>query len=600
MNFPKEDIQKSLHVAGQGALDGKTKFATIDELKNLGAGNYKAFSYYNKMIVIVDETEKLYIWKEAGENQNGILENGFQYPANTTTADFDYSNKIFNFFEYSLTSDQDNKTLVIGLKRTVFEIVGEGGVSNNLERPISSVVKFLNFNVAEDQNLYFKGQKTIHDYSDIAVASHAGVFDDQYLSSATALSGLSKRSKPKAKITFMDCIWRFNLGTNNYVVGEETNNFSEEDFLLIEEKKLGSTYSYNGNGVQLIEINNTNLENPAAAFNVEQRTIENKDVFVKIYKVLANGSVQFTLWRFTGEPGVWGGQAGNTSENSDFILTEGIGQTQESSDQNNTVLDVDLGTFVNDNLTVETAMASFYGEKVPFVLSPTQNAYIFYSFITKVNNNAVLVSKKYDWKPGKGNNYTSFTDKNFTEVLIKSQNLKANAGTMQIVSIEMENPDLFDTVFNTRQNINQLLNSLSIDPIVLDSDTVFFNVYSNTEETALYHFTGANGTYDENNNFTSNAEFVYIDRYGSSGGGNNLSDFNNDLGFISEAVVPEGKFLIFKRNGNQQLVGGADAVETDDYVMGIVEGVLISGVYNTDGDKTALASFDIYERKEFN
>ena len=599
MNFPKEDIQKSLHVAGQGALDGKTKFATIDELKNLGAGNYKAFSYYNKMIVIVDETEKLYIWKEVSENEVGILENGFQYPANTSTSDFDYSNKTFNFFEYSLKSNQDNKTKVIALKKTVTEVISLEGQQTIVERPISAVVSSLDFNVAEDQNLYFKGQKAIYDYTNMDRYVDKIYTETKYLSAEEN----AIRVKPKIKLTYIDCIWRFNLGAGNYVAGEEINDFVEENFLLVEKDSLGSTLSYNENGVQLIEINNTNLENPASAFNSEQRTVEDKDVLVKIYKTLTDSSVQFTLWRFTGEPGVWGGQAGNTAENSDFILTEGINQSQDSSDQNNIVRDVDLGTFLNDNLKVETAMASFYGQSVPFTLGDTQNAYIFYSAIASVNGNAVLVSKKYDWKPGKGDNFTSFSSNYFTEVLSKSQNLKANAGTIQLVSIQMENPDLFETTALTRQNINSLLNTQSIDPLNFTGDTVFVNVYSNTEKTALYHFTGETGenvVYDQNNNFTTDSEFIYIDRYGSNSSGNNLSDFNNDLGFISEAVVPEGKFLIFKRNGSQQITGGADAVEFGDYVMGIVEGVLISGVYNTDGNKTALASFDIYERKEFN
>ena len=102
-----DNIAKSLLVAGQLPLDAKTYFPTITQMKDLGISNYKAFTYYEYMIVTCVETQEQYVWKEVDQNYTGgILDSNYQYPANTISDGIDYSNRYFNFAPYSAGAGQ--------------------------------------------------------------------------------------------------------------------------------------------------------------------------------------------------------------------------------------------------------------------------------------------------------------------------------------------------------------------------------------------------------------------------------------------------------------------------------------------------------------
>lgn len=64
-------------------------------------------------------------------------------------------------------------------------------------------------------------------------------------------------------------------------------------------------------------------------------------------------------------------------------------------------------------------------------------------------------------------------------------------------------------------------------------------------------------------------------------------------GLPKPKITHLGEFQIFKRNGNQE-----DYLEPNDYVIGIVEGIKIEGVY-LNGDPTVKANFDIVEEYNF-
>lgn len=99
-------IPASLLLPTQERLDNKLGFATIEEMQNLGDGNYKAFMYYNKMIVMCEENETIYIWKERpeegqpGSDAEGLLQYDFIYPPGSITEQYNYVGKSFNFFNY--------------------------------------------------------------------------------------------------------------------------------------------------------------------------------------------------------------------------------------------------------------------------------------------------------------------------------------------------------------------------------------------------------------------------------------------------------------------------------------------------------------------
>ena len=81
-------------------LDGKGYFIALNDMKDLGILNYKAYTYYDTMIVTCKENSSLYVWREALENEQGILVEGFTYPAGAIANGIDYSLKTYNFFLY--------------------------------------------------------------------------------------------------------------------------------------------------------------------------------------------------------------------------------------------------------------------------------------------------------------------------------------------------------------------------------------------------------------------------------------------------------------------------------------------------------------------
>ncbi len=88
---------------GQMPLDAKRYYLTLAELGDLGALDFKAYYYYDRLRVLVLEDNKEYIWrKEAILNETGgVVSTSFTYPANTIANGIDYSGKIFNFFPLS-------------------------------------------------------------------------------------------------------------------------------------------------------------------------------------------------------------------------------------------------------------------------------------------------------------------------------------------------------------------------------------------------------------------------------------------------------------------------------------------------------------------
>lgn len=106
------NLGAGLLTTGQFPLDDKLYFLTLADMQELGSNNFKAFYYYDKMIVLCVEDGKKYIWREKRTNEpNGLLENDFLYPANAISNGIDYSGKSYNFFEYLGTVYRSNQVL---------------------------------------------------------------------------------------------------------------------------------------------------------------------------------------------------------------------------------------------------------------------------------------------------------------------------------------------------------------------------------------------------------------------------------------------------------------------------------------------------------
>ena len=95
------DIASSINVATMCPTDEKTFFLTLEEMRELGDSNAKAFTYYDGMIAYCLETRLLYEWKEVAFGENGIIPATFAYPPNTIVGEQDYSGRVFNFVVYN-------------------------------------------------------------------------------------------------------------------------------------------------------------------------------------------------------------------------------------------------------------------------------------------------------------------------------------------------------------------------------------------------------------------------------------------------------------------------------------------------------------------
>ena len=58
------DIPQAFRLPKMGALDAKMTVGTLDELKDLGVQNNKAYSYYRGMVVYCNEDKKRYEWTD--------------------------------------------------------------------------------------------------------------------------------------------------------------------------------------------------------------------------------------------------------------------------------------------------------------------------------------------------------------------------------------------------------------------------------------------------------------------------------------------------------------------------------------------------------
>jgi streptogramin lyase len=126
----KIDIATGFEVAGQFPQDDKTYFKTIAEMQDLGTSNANAYKYYESMIVVCVETNKEYIWREVVGVETGVLVTSFTYPNGIISNGINYSNRVFNFFTFSLIGDLQEVTDIGNHTTNVLE--AEGFKFNNL------------------------------------------------------------------------------------------------------------------------------------------------------------------------------------------------------------------------------------------------------------------------------------------------------------------------------------------------------------------------------------------------------------------------------------------------------------------------------------
>lgn len=94
------NIITSLLVTGQIPLDAKSVVANSSILTDLGINNYKAYTYYDGLIVYCIEERVRYEWREVSNliGTPTLLTNNFTYPDNIIVNNIDYSNKQYNFY----------------------------------------------------------------------------------------------------------------------------------------------------------------------------------------------------------------------------------------------------------------------------------------------------------------------------------------------------------------------------------------------------------------------------------------------------------------------------------------------------------------------
>lgn len=100
---------------GQIPADGKAYVLTLAELMDLGANDFKAFYYYDRLEIICLQNNTKYVWREEREANEvgGLIATSFTYPANTIANEINYSGKTFNFF---LTDTQTALNNLLGTR----------------------------------------------------------------------------------------------------------------------------------------------------------------------------------------------------------------------------------------------------------------------------------------------------------------------------------------------------------------------------------------------------------------------------------------------------------------------------------------------------
>lgn len=102
--MPIVNLSTSLETATQIPLDAKAYFKTLSSMTDLGANNFKAFKYYDGLLVLCIENYNQYIWRERKVTDGaGLLNIDFTYPPGVVSNNIDYSNRDFNFFILSET-----------------------------------------------------------------------------------------------------------------------------------------------------------------------------------------------------------------------------------------------------------------------------------------------------------------------------------------------------------------------------------------------------------------------------------------------------------------------------------------------------------------
>ena len=95
------NILGGLNIPSQIPLDVKSYSANELILSDLGDNFNLAYTYYKGLKVFCFEEQTTWEWKEvlSGQENTGLIEDDFVYPANIITFGVDYSNKTYNFFK---------------------------------------------------------------------------------------------------------------------------------------------------------------------------------------------------------------------------------------------------------------------------------------------------------------------------------------------------------------------------------------------------------------------------------------------------------------------------------------------------------------------
>lgn len=102
------NLVSSIFVISQLPGDAKIYAKTTAELQDLGVSNYKAFYYYEGLIVYCLQANKKYIWREevSVDEADGLLVSQYTYPAGAISNGIDYSGRKFNFFIHQISSEE--------------------------------------------------------------------------------------------------------------------------------------------------------------------------------------------------------------------------------------------------------------------------------------------------------------------------------------------------------------------------------------------------------------------------------------------------------------------------------------------------------------
>lgn len=254
------NILGGLNIPSQIPLDIKSYSENELILSDLGVSFNLAYTYFKGLKVFCFEEQTTWEWREVlpGQENTGLIENDFTYPANIITFGINYSNKTYNFFKVetplvsTFVEEGDNIT-----------ITGDGTEND----PYVFTGLLPPFNIAN--NSYFPRNRNESQFGDIGTYSYD--FSDALIGANNDTDGQTSQNgvHPQelygalGNYTFTKGYNVSAQGIGDSIFGKYNHSTTQSNYSFLTGKNNYNNSKYNFLSGSFNQINNNTLGNSA-------------------------------------------------------------------------------------------------------------------------------------------------------------------------------------------------------------------------------------------------------------------------------------------------------------------------------------------------